>query len=123
MLSQIERLQEQAKRILMGALKTNQFTLPQKIKVFQQNFDEFILESTLKDLNYNGYNVNSNFSKSRVMHSVEQLNPSYMPLKTINSSLEALCEVKEANQEEEQIMRSILFPPSKWNFQLVVDNT
>ena len=113
MLSQIERLQEQAKRILMGALKTNQFTLPQKIKVFQQNFDEFILESTLKDLSYNGYNVNSNFSKSRVMHSVEQLNPSYMPLKTINSSLEALCEVKEANQEEEQIMRGILFPPSK----------
>ena len=111
MLSQIERLQEQAKRILMGALKTNQFPLPQKIKVFQQNFDEFILESTLKELSYNGYNVNSSFSKSRVMHSVEQINPPYMPLKTINSSLEALCEIKEANQEEEQIMRSILFPP------------
>lgn len=50
MLSQINLLQEQAKRLLMESLKTDQFTLSQKIKVFQFNFDEFILEATLKDL-------------------------------------------------------------------------
>ena len=35
------------------------------------------------------------------------------PLKATNSSFEALCEVKEANKEEEEIIRSILFPPTK----------
>ena len=38
---------------------------------------------------------------------------SFAPLKVTNSSFEALCEVKEANKEEEEIIRSILFPPAK----------
>ena len=62
MLSQINLLQEQAKRLLVESLKTDQFTLSQKIKVFQHNFDEFILGPTLKDLREIGYSTEQNLN-------------------------------------------------------------
>ena len=105
MLSQMEQLQQEAKRILIESLKTHMFTLPQKIKVFQSNFDEFILEATLKDLRYIGYSLDSNFSKNRVLQSVDQRASEFAPLTITNSSFDATCEIKEANKEEEEIMR------------------
>ena len=97
----------------MESLKTHMFTLPQKIKVFQSNFDEFILEDTLKELRYIGYSLDSNFSKNRDLKRVDNSASEISPLKITNSSFDATCEIKEANKDEMEIMRHILFPAQK----------
>ena len=60
MLSQLSTLKDEAKRCLLDALNSDVFTIPQKIKIYQQNFDEFIYEPSMSELSKLGFSKSLN---------------------------------------------------------------
>ena len=115
MLSQMGQLQLEAKHILINSMKTDMFTHSQKVKIYKSNFDDFILEDALKELPYIGYSADSNITQNRVLQRVDWSVSDFVRLKITNSSADATSELNQANKEETEIMRNILFPSRKQN--------
>ena len=57
MASNLATLREEAKHKLLEALSSDLFTMPQKVKVFEKNFDEFVYEQRVSDVVRLGYKV------------------------------------------------------------------